>query len=133
MKSISSAMTAIVRAARAVLARGPHLAIRGWLFIAFGVVAGTTVLASSIALVSYSRLGATLSAITTDSIPAMRDSLRVAKESAEIAAAAPALLAATRADETGSAQAVLAAKQEQLGRAIATVGAVSGTEIAKTL
>jgi methyl-accepting chemotaxis protein len=111
-----------------------RLGIRGWLFAAFGVAAGMTALASGIAVVSYSRLGETLKAIVTDNVPAMSASLQVARTSAEIAAAAPALLAATRKEETDAALATLATKQQELAHSIETVGATSGgADAAKTL
>src|SRR5712671_1926280 len=90
-----------------VVRRPMRLGIKGRLFAAFGAVAGLTVLASTVGFVSYSRLGETLGTITGDDVPAMNASLRVAKTSAEIAATAPALLAATSAAETTGILAIL--------------------------
>src|SRR5712692_8314731 len=86
-----------------------RLGIRGRLFAAFGAVAGMTVLASAVAFLSYTQLGETLHALTTDNMPAMNTALRVARTSAEIAAAAPSLLAATSTTETTQALALLGA------------------------
>ena len=57
-----------------------------------GYKALETVLASGMAVVSYDKIGRTLSGITEANIPAMGVSLRLAKSSAEISAIAPALL-----------------------------------------
>lgn len=108
--------------------------IRTRLFAAFGAVASMTVLASTIGFISYSRLGETLTSITTDNMPAMSASLRVAKTSAEIAATAPALFVATSKDEMKPILAMLAAKQGELTQSIETIGKTSGgADAAKTL
>jgi methyl-accepting chemotaxis protein len=103
-----------------------RLGIKGRLFAAFGAVAGLTVLASALGFVSYSRLGETLNTITSDNVPAMNASLRVAKTSAEIAATAPALLAATSSAETATILAILGTKQQELTRWIEALAATAG-------
>ncbi len=103
-----------------------HLGIRGRLFAAFGMVAGLTVLASAIGFVSYSRLGETLNTITTENVPAMNASLRVARTSAEIAATAPAMLAATNRNEASGTMATLDAKQQELTSGIEALATTAG-------
>src|SRR5690242_3037271 len=71
-----------------------RLGIRAHLFIAFGVVAALTVMASGVAFLSYNRIGDTLAAITGRNMPAMTLALTLARESAEITATAPTLAAA---------------------------------------
>src|SRR6266851_5596064 len=58
--------------------------IRSKLFVAFGAVAGLTVLASAVAVLSYEDMGRTLDGIAGKNLPAMSQSLRLAKSSAEI-------------------------------------------------
>jgi phosphoglycerate-specific signal transduction histidine kinase len=110
------------------LGRLPKLrfGIKGRLFGAFGAVAGLTVLASSVGLVSYDRLGETLNTITSENVPATNASLRVSKISAAIAATAPALLAATSQEQTAGTLAALGAKQQELQRWIDILAATGG-------
>src|SRR5215469_8835926 len=63
-----------------------RLGIKGRLFAAFGGVAALTVLASVNAFISYTHLGTMLTMVADDDLPAVANSLRVAKASAEIAA-----------------------------------------------
>ncbi len=107
--------------------RSLRLGIKGRLFGAFGAVAGLTVLASAVGFVSYSRLGETLNTITSENVPAMNASLRVAKASAEIAATAPALLAATDQAQTAATLTMLGAKQQELQRWIEAVSTTGTT------
>ena len=94
--------------------RSPHQAavsrlgfgIRSKLFVAFGAVAGLTVLASSVAVLSYEDMGHTLDGIAGKNLPAMSQSLRLAKSSAEIVAIAPALF---NANDLNARQAALTA------------------------
>jgi len=74
--------------------RRRSLGIKGRLFLAFGLVAALTVLASMVAFVSYDRVGGRLLDISERNIPAMTVSLTLARESAEITATAPALASA---------------------------------------
>jgi methyl-accepting chemotaxis protein len=104
----------------------PRLGLRGRLFAAFGAVALMTVLASAVGFVSYNRLGHTLNAITTVKMPAVDASLRIAKTSAEIAATAPALLAAASKAETVEALQLLADKQRELNQSIEALAATPG-------
>ena len=72
-----------------------HLGLRGRLFMAFGVVAALTVLASSSAIISYNSLGHSLGEIADKSLPEITRASRVVRAAGEVAAAAPRLLAAT--------------------------------------
>jgi methyl-accepting chemotaxis protein len=99
------------------------IGIRGRLLGAFIAVAGLTVLASWMAVISYSEMGRTLDGIAGQNLPAMSSSVRLAKSSAEIVSIAPALLAAANPAERQAALASLQADQDQLNRAIAAIGA----------
>ena len=99
------------------------LGIRAKLFLAFGAVAGLTVVACAVALLSYGAVGTTLRQITRNDLPAMGLSLRLAKSSAEVAGAAPALVAAGDLRERDRAVAALAADQRSLDQVVRALGA----------
>jgi methyl-accepting chemotaxis protein len=105
-------------AAAAKPRRAGRFGIGSRLFAAFGAVAGLTVLASAVAVLSYDALGQSLAGITESNIPAMSVSLKLAKSSAGIAAAAPTLAAASDMTEHAAALAALQAEQQELGAAI---------------
>ena len=102
------------------------LGLRGMLLLAFGAVAGLTVLASAVAFVSYDEVGRSLSGIAGENLPAMSASLRLAKGSAEIASVAPALLAANDEKERQTEIASLQADQRDLQEAIEALAAAPG-------
>src|ERR1700733_7040466 len=81
--------------------------IRAKLFLAFGGVAGLTVVAAAVAMLSYNTVGAALRGITEDNLPAMTLSLKLAKSSSEVASAAPAVLAAGDVHQRDTAVAAL--------------------------
>ncbi len=95
-----------------------RLSIRACLFAAFAGIAGMIMLASGVTLVSYAQFARMLDAITVETVPAVESSLRVAKTSAEIAAMAPALVAASNLDETKPVLAALSAKRLKLAATI---------------
>jgi phosphoglycerate-specific signal transduction histidine kinase len=112
--------------------RGPGAArrhgfgIRGKLFLAFGGVAGLTVMAAVVAMLSYNDVGTTLRGITEDNLPAMSLSLKLAKSSAEVASAAPAVLAAADMGQRDTAVAAVAANQHALDEVIDALAATAG-------
>ncbi len=94
------------------------LGIRGKLFLAFGGIASLTVLACVIAMLSYNDVGATLRGITEGNLPAMSLSLQLAKSSAQVASAAPAVLAAADIAQRDAAVAALTGNQRTLDEVI---------------
>jgi methyl-accepting chemotaxis protein len=92
--------------------------IRSKLFVAFGAVAGLTVLASAVAVLSYEDMGRTLDGIAGKNLPAMSESVRLAKSSAEIVSIAPTLFAANDTNERQAALTALKVHQEALASAI---------------
>jgi methyl-accepting chemotaxis protein len=100
--------------------------IRSKLFIAFGAVAGLTVLASSVAVLSYEDMGRTLDGIAGKNLPAMSQSLRLAKSSAEIVSIAPALFNANDLKARQAALTALQSAQQELNGAISALAAVPG-------
>jgi methyl-accepting chemotaxis protein len=100
--------------------------IRSKLFAAFGAVAGLTVLASAVAVLSYEDMGRTLDGIAGKNLPAMSQSLRLAKSSAEIVAIAPALVSANNLNARQAALTALQSDQQGLTSAIDALAAVPG-------
>ena len=84
---------------KAILVSWTRFGLRGRLFLAFGVVAGLTVLASGNAIVSYDRIGHALFVVTERSMPDIARTTKVVKAAADVTAAAPSLLAAS--DQAG--------------------------------
>ena len=108
--------------------RSIRVGIRGKLFLAFGAVAGLTVLASVVAILSYNNMATTLRDITDDNIPAMSLSLKLAKASAQVAATAPTLLSVTDVRQIDPAMSVLAGNQAALDDVIAAIRDAAGAE-----
>lgn len=73
--------------------------IRHKLYLAFGGIAALTIVATAIATVFFDRINGALSEVVDDRLPAVIVSLNLAAQSAQLAAAAPALaVAATEAE-----------------------------------
>ncbi len=102
------------------------MGIRIKLFVAFGAVAGMTLLASTIGFVAFGEVGRTLNLITEQNLPAISLSLRLTKSSAAITAAAPGLLAAQDGKERESVLALLQGSQQELTKAIEALAATKG-------
>lgn len=109
-----------------------HLGLRGRLFIAFGVVAALTVLASSSAIISYGSLGRSLGAIAEKSLPEITRASKVVRAAGEVATAAPRLLAATDAAEREQASKVLTVARRELTQAIGALAAEDAAILNKT-
>ena len=109
-----------------------HLGLRGRLFIAFGVVAALTVLASSSAMISYDGLGRSLGAIADKSLPEITRASEVVRAAGEVAAAAPRLLAATDEAEREHALKVLTAARQELTQSIGALAAEDAARLNKT-
>jgi len=89
------------------------------LFIAFGIVSVTTVLAGIVAFISFTQLGDTVDALTAGTLPAMEASLDVVKAGSDISAAAPAMLAARTRPEAATVSKDIITEQQQLADAMA--------------
>ena len=109
-----------------------HLGLRGRLFMAFGVVAALTVLASSSAIISYDSLGRSLGANAEKSLPEITCAWEVVRTAGEVAAAAPRLLTATDAAEREQALKALTAARQELAQTIAALAAEDATKLNKT-
>jgi methyl-accepting chemotaxis protein len=106
--------------------------LRGRLFMAFGVVAALTVLASGSAIVSYGSLERSLAVATEKSLPEITRASKVVRAASEVAAGAPRLLAATDPAEREHALKVLTAARQELTRSINALGAEDAAQLNKT-
>jgi class 3 adenylate cyclase/HAMP domain-containing protein len=88
--------------------------IKAKLFLAFCAMAGFTISAAAIAWYAFDAIERSVDHITAKSIPAMAVSLRLAEKSAEIAAAAPALIASADQMERVLAQTRLEERSREL-------------------
>ncbi len=109
-----------------------HLGLRGRLFLAFGVVAALTVLASGSAIISYDSLGHSLGAIAERSLPEITLASKVVRAAGEVGAAAPRLLAAKDAAEREQASKLLSAARQELNQAIGALAAEDAAKLNKT-
>jgi methyl-accepting chemotaxis protein len=91
-----------------------RLGLRGRLFMAFGIVAALTILASGCAIVSYGSFARSLGTVTEKSLPEITRSFKAVKATSEVAAAASALLAATDTDERKRALMALTGARQEL-------------------
>ncbi|MFL5325399.1 MAG: methyl-accepting chemotaxis protein [Microvirga sp.] len=86
------------------------LGIRTKLLLAFAGVAALTLLGSGVALVSYGHVNGAFERVTGDGLPAITQSLQLAREAAEVTAIAPVLLAADSPDALEAARATVVDK-----------------------
>ena len=109
-----------------------RLGLRGRLFMAFGIVAALTVLASGSAIVTYDSLGRSLGVVTEKSLPEITRASKVVRAAEEIGAAAPRLLAATDGAERENALKALTAARQELKQTIAALAAEDAANLNKT-
>jgi len=79
------------------------MGVQARLLLAFGVVAGLTVLAGGIGWFSYTRVGDSVNTVAQTHIPRMRAASQVARHSAALSAAAPVLASADSQTERRAA------------------------------
>lgn len=96
--------------------------LKGRLFMAFGLVAAMTVVASINAIMSYDRLGRSLGVIAEQSLPEIERSSLIVRMAGDLTAAAPRLLAAANDEERERASQALAAARDGLNRTIEQLG-----------
>jgi methyl-accepting chemotaxis protein len=103
-----------------------RIGIRGKLFAAFAGVAAMTLVASAVAYTSYGRIETSLGRVSGDGLPALSHSLELARQAADIAAVAPALLAA---DSPANLNASRGALEEMRRATMATLDGLGRTSI----
>lgn len=109
-----------------------QVGLRGRLFMAFGLVAALTVIASVNAIVSYNSLGSSLGVIAERSLPEITRSSQVVKAAGSVGAAAPSLLAAANDSEREQAARALALSGDDLTRAIGALSSEDAALLNKT-
>ena len=87
--------------------------IQAKLWLAFYSMAGLTMIASAVAWYAFVEVGRSVTHITTDSMPTMSLFQRLAEKSAQIAAAAPALMASANQEERVQEQASLEEREKE--------------------
>ncbi len=100
--------------------------IRARLFSAFGAVAFLTVAASAVALIAFSNVGEVFEKVTSRSVPAMTEALRLSSISAALSAEAPALVAAKDDAQRAERKAVLAEMSTAMNANLAALRARLG-------
>jgi signal transduction histidine kinase/DNA-binding response OmpR family regulator/HAMP domain-containing protein len=103
-----------------------RLGIKARLFLAFCAMAAMTAIASAVAWYAFIGIDRAVTQITTNSIPGMATSLRLAESSAEIAATAPALMVSASQEERDRVQAGLEKLTKEL---IAVTGGLQAAGI----
>jgi methyl-accepting chemotaxis protein len=109
-----------------------RLGLRGRLFMAFGIVAALTVLASGSAIITYDSLGRSLGVVTEKSLPEITRASKVVRAADEIGAAAPRLLAAVDGAERENALKALTAARQELRQTIGALAAEDAASLNKT-
>ena len=110
--------------------------IRARLYLAFGLAAGMTVIGSLFALFAFGTIGATLSAIVFRSTPATVESIRLSKDTSDLVAFAPRLMAAEDESHRAEIAGEIAAQSRNLKVRIDRLRALNASqsaEIADTL
>ena len=93
---------------------GHVLGIKAKLFLAFCGMAALTALASAVAWYAFAAIDRSVTGITAETMPAMAASQRLAEKGAEIAAAAPSLMASTSQEKRIHEQERLQRKAKKL-------------------
>ena len=96
------------------------------LWLAFYSMAGLTIIASAVAWYAFVEVGRSVTHITTDSVPTMSLFQRLAEKSAQIAAAAPALMASVNQEERVREQVSLEEREKEL---VVLMNDLQGTQI----
>ncbi|MDB5406840.1 MAG: methyl-accepting chemotaxis sensory transducer [Rhodospirillales bacterium] len=95
-----------------------RLGIKSRLYLAFGAVAGTTVVASLTAWLLFSQIGALLNGVATRNIPEVVATMELATETQALVASAPNLLNADTAERRGEQLAALKQMQQAVSRTL---------------
>src|SRR5207237_8570774 len=108
-----------------ITATGHVLGVKTKLFLAFCGMAALTALASAVAWYAFAAIDRSVTGITAGTMPEMAASQRLAEKGAEIAAAAPSLMASTSQEKRSHEQERLqrkAKKLAELTQALPTAG-----------
>ncbi|AEI03329.1 putative methyl-accepting chemotaxis protein [Afipia carboxidovorans OM5] len=109
-----------------------NLGLRGRLFLAFGLVAALTVVASLNAIISYVSLDNSLGVIAEQSLPELTRSSKVIKAAGDVSAAAPTLLAAANNAERSDALKALETARTEMKQALSLLSAKDAAKLNET-
>ena len=98
--------------------------------VAFGIAAVMTVIASGVAIKSFSATERGFQRVAGHEVPVMTDTLRLSVISGEISTAAARFVSANTADEQRAIAAVIAARGSDLDRVLAQVRSARGSDAA---
>ena len=98
-----------------------QIGIRAKLFLAFGAIAGTTVVASIAACALFSQVGGLMSGVADRNIPEVIASLELAAQTQSLAASAPALLGAETPQQRDTQVKALKALQDGVAERLKTI------------
>lgn len=116
-----------VNAAKADKADRIRFGIRAKLQIAFGVVAAMTVIATGVAIVSFSATERGFQHVADHEVPVMTDALRLSAVSGEISAAAARSVSAKTADDQRATVATIANRRGELANLMERLRASRGS------
>ncbi len=105
--------------------------IRARLYLAFGLTAAMTVIGSLFALFAFATIGATLSAIVFRSMPATVESIRLSKDTSDLVAFAPRLMAAEDESHRAEIAREIAAQSRDLKVKIERLRALNASQSAE--
>lgn len=109
-----------------------NFGLRGRLFMAFGLVAALTVVASLNAIISYVSLDNSLGVIAEQSLPELTRSSKVIKAAGDVSAAAPTLLAAANNAERSDALKGLETARAEMKQALSLLSAEDAAKLNET-
>jgi methyl-accepting chemotaxis protein len=109
-----------------VARRRMQFGVKAKLQLAFGVVAGMTVIAASVAIVSFSETERGFQRVAGHEVPVMTDALRLSVTSGEISTAASRFVSARTADEQNAIGATIREKSAALKTIMERVRAADG-------
>ncbi len=97
------------------------IGVRGRLFLSFAVIVGLAVATSGFAVVSFTQLGGTVNAITTERLPPITAALQLARTTERIVALGPALAGADTAEALQTRVDQLAQQSAQVDALLARI------------
>jgi phosphoglycerate-specific signal transduction histidine kinase len=102
-----------------------RLDLRSGLNLAFVGVASLTMVASVVAFLSYSHIGASLARLEDDSVPALTNALGVARETAELSAIASRVIAAQNEQQLDATRVALEPERAAMEASLEALAATS--------
>jgi hypothetical protein len=125
MGNLASRAFGAIRAIGVIKSFRIGLGVRGRLFLSFAVIVGLAVATTGFALVSFTQLGGTVNAITSERLPPITAALQLARTTERIVALGPALAGAENAEELKKRAGQLAERSAQVAELLARIDAMN--------